>query len=90
MVKLNLPRELRTVKGVTYKILSYGLSMSSELAIEICTNTPRPNFDGVYADLDTILSEHHLSLSTLLYESVCINNLYTFLYSVRHLSTKED
>lgn len=85
MIKLNLPRELRTVNGVTYKILSYGLSTTS-LAIEICTNTPRPNFDGVYADLDALLSQHGFSLSILLYESVCINNLYTFLYSV----TKKD
>lgn len=87
MVKLELPRELRTVNGVTYKILSYGLSSSSRLAIEICTNTPRPNFDGVYSDLDDLLSPHGFSLSILLYESVCINNLYTFLYSV---AKKED
>lgn len=82
MTKLDLPRELRTVNGVTYKVLSYGLATTSNLAIEICTNTPRPNFDGVYDDLDALLAQHGFTLSILLYESVCFNNLYTFLYSV--------
>lgn len=82
MTNFDISRELRTVDGHTYKVVSYGLSSSSRLAVEVCTNSPRPNFDGIYADLDGLLSECGYSLSILLYESACINNLYTFLYSV--------
>lgn len=90
MVNLDIPRELRTVdSGFTYKVTSVGV-LTSHFGVEICTNSPRPHFDGILSDLDDLLLSVGCHVVALVYESCSNGNLYTFLYSVNRLPTKED
>lgn len=89
MVNLNISRELRTVGNFTYKVTSVGL-LTAHMGVEICTNSPRPHFDGILSDLDDLLLSVCCCVVDLVYESSPNGNLYTFLYSVNRLPTKED